>query len=116
MSPDHRLPAERRVDRLRPQKNIRLSRAQADELLSSGHYERHLGLGVGTSYRRARGNGCYHLRLRGRHACFHWDQWDPRRFRVRHFLETPALVVPAAIVSVLAVVGVVTWASGDKGA
>ncbi len=98
-------PAERQVDALPSQTNVRLSYEAAASLVQSGSYERATGLMAGVHYRKARGNGCYHLRIHEGSAYLHWEKWDPRRFPVRHFLESPALALPALGLVALVLLG-----------
>lgn len=61
---------------------------EARELVRSGRYRPHGGLGRAWHWRAPRGKGCYHLRIFGnKTADLHWDQWDPIRYPVRHALE-----------------------------
>ncbi len=83
--------AEARVDVLARQVEAELPLWEAHALLQAGGYQAASGLGSGRHYRKARHQGCYHLRIDGQRAYLHWDEWDPRRFPVEHFFETPTL-------------------------
>lgn len=96
---------EQYADAQPSQTEVRISLMAAASMVEYGGYEAAAGLLPGNHYRKARGEGCYHLRVTDQGAFLHWDQWDPRRSPVRHFLESPALVLPvvAAAVVVMAV-------------
>ena len=98
-------PEERQADAQPSQTEVRISLGAAAGMVAYGGYEAAVGLLPGGHYRKARGEGCYHLRVTSEAAFLHWDQWDPRRSPVRHFFESPALVLPvvAAAVVLLAV-------------
>lgn len=50
-------------------------------------YERSAGLFPGRHYRRKYGDGCFHARVYRDVVYLHFDNWDPARFPVRHWLE-----------------------------
>lgn len=85
------LGSEVHVDKLARQVELEIPLWEAQELLQRGSYLEASGLGSGRHYRKQRQHGCYHLRIDGQRAYLHWDEWDPRRFPVEHFFETPAL-------------------------
>lgn len=93
---------EQRVDALAAQVDLVLTRGEAENLLASGEYAQSFGLRGGHHFRKNRGDGCYHLRVDGQRALLHWDAWDPRRFPVQHFFETPELWGTTAVVGVVA--------------
>lgn len=92
---------EQYADAQPSQTEVRISLEVAASMVGYGGYQPAVGLLAGEHYRKARGEGCYHLRVTGEAAFLHWDQWDPRRSPVRHFFESPALVLPALAVVVL---------------
>jgi hypothetical protein len=94
---------ERQIDQVPPRCSRRLAPEAARVLLDSGEYDESVGLAPGRHFRKARGVGCYHLRIHEGRADLHWDEWDPRRYPVQHFFEVPELWIPAAAVAVLAV-------------
>jgi hypothetical protein len=98
--------AERQVGRLPRQVDIDVLPDTALNLIQSGEYELSTGLLPGVHYRKERGNGCYHLRLADSRAFMHWDAWDPRRFPIAHFFETPKLWVPTIGVVAAAAIAV----------
>lgn len=102
-----RAAAEVRVDSLEAGREVQLVALEVAELLALGEYERSRGLYPGRHFRRARGQGCYHLRVRpdGSAAWLHIDRWDPRRYPVRHFLEVRELALGLPVATT--VVGVV---------
>lgn len=75
------------------QVEVELEPLEVALLLASGRYEPARGLYRGTHWRAERGKGCWHLRVVGGRGWLHLDRWDPRRFPVRHALETPELAV-----------------------
>lgn len=99
--------AEAEVDRLASQVDVELTRHAAYALVRDPAYEESYGLLPGRHYRKRRGEGCYHLRVRGNLAWLHWDGQDPRRFPVGHFFETPMLWVPSALAVAVAAVVVI---------
>ena len=99
--------AEAEVDRLASQVDVELTRSAARALVRDRAYEESYGLLLGRHYRKRRGEGCYHLRVRGDRAWLHWDGQDPRRFPVGHFFETPVLWVPSAVAIAVAAVVVI---------
>lgn len=102
------------VDRLDNQQDIELTTYEANTLLRGGGYVEAFGLYLGRHYRRQRGEGCYHLRIDGNRAWLHWDRWDPRRFSLEHFFETPMLWGPAAALGLLAIMGVAKASSREQ--
>ncbi|MGQ0503705.1 MAG: hypothetical protein ACT4TC_00120 [Myxococcaceae bacterium] len=100
----YRPSAEDRLENVKAQVDIELSKAEILELLNSGHYQVSGGLRGGRHYRKERGNGCFHLRVLGEQAYLHWDQWDPRRYPLQHFFETPELWASALGLVALALV------------
>lgn len=92
-----RHPAEQRVDGLGNQVELSIGANAGLELQADGGYERSWGLLPGSHYRKVRGRGCYHLRVSEHRAWLHWDRWDPRRYPLEHFAETPALWAPTAM-------------------
>ena len=92
--------SERLIDGLKNQVEREISIDSARELLASGYYHKSTGLSAGAHYRRNRGSGCYHLRVRGGRAWLHWDRWDPRRHAIEHFFETPALWATTGVAAV----------------
>lgn len=110
MTQKHR--SERLIDGLQNQVEREISIDSARKLLASGCYRKATGLGAGAHYRRNRGKGCYHLRVSGGRAWLHWDRWDPRRYPVRHFFETPALWATTG--AVLSLGAMLTKASQDS--
>jgi len=84
-------PAELQVRRESNQVEVEIGMSTARQLLKSGGYRQAMGLLRGKHFRKELGSGCYHLRMVGQRAWLHWDRWDPRRFPVQHFFETPAL-------------------------
>ncbi len=109
----HAREAEARADAQPAQIDIALTDEELQALLDSGDYEpTPWGLVPGQHFRKARGKGCYHLRiswLDGR-GYLHWDRWDPRRYPVEHFFETPTLW--GGTLAVLGLVGVVAVGAG----
>ena len=93
---------EDRADLQMRQVDVALTNAEAMALVNSGEYQPSFGLQQGRHFRKVRGNGCYHLRVDGHLATFHWDEWDPRRFPIEHFFETPALWGTTAAFATLA--------------
>jgi len=104
-SPEPAAWLERQVDALPNQMNRALTGAEAVLLIQAGGYQRAFGLLGGDHFRKRRGNGCYHLRVVGPRAFLHWDRWDPRRFPVEHFFETPALWRTAAAIGIAVFLG-----------
>ncbi|GEM_PF-6216401 len=94
-------PAERRADRCANQVEIEVGHRETRELLALDGYDKASGLLVGKHFRKERGDGCYHLRVTNSGATLHWDRWDPRRFPLRHFFETPALWGTTAALTVV---------------
>lgn len=90
---------ECRVARLRNQVDIEIAMTEAQHLVCYGGYEPATGLYPGEHWRRGEGEACFHLRVHGSRAWLHWDRWDPRRYPVQHFFETPALWLPSAAVA-----------------
>jgi hypothetical protein len=88
--------SEARADQTPCQAELPLTLAEARALLDTGAYAPHRGIGPGAHYRKERGAGCYHLRVCDDVAYLHWDGWDPRRYPLRHVLETPVLWRPIA--------------------
>ena len=84
-----RTTSERAVDELEPGADVEVPPAELAALLSSGDYQSSRGMWRGRHYRRARGTGCYHLRVLpdGSRAWLHRDRWDPRRYPLRHAIE-----------------------------
>jgi len=100
---------EQYADAQASQTEVRISLEAVASMVEYGGYEPAVGLLPGNHYRKPRGEGCYHLRVTDEAAFLHWDQWDPRRSPVRHFFESPALVIP-----VLGVVAVVMMAASKE--
>ncbi len=92
---------EAHVASLANQVDAELSVAAASSLLWSGGYARSYGLFPGIHYRKEWGTGCFHLRFNDGRAWLHWDRWDPRRYPIEHFFESPTLWVPAATAGAL---------------
>ncbi len=92
---------EQYADAQPSQTEVRISREAAASMVEYGGYEAAVGLLPGDHYRKARGEGCYHLRVTDEAAFLHWDHWDPRRSPVLHFFESPALVLPAVAAAVV---------------
>ena len=80
------------------QVEVPLEREEAARLLASGRYTPDRGLYRGAHWRAVVGHGCFHLRIRDGLAWLHWDRWDPRRYPVRHTVETPELAVGSSSV------------------
>jgi hypothetical protein len=87
-------PTEKQVNTLKRHQELQISDDELKALVKSGKYKRHIGLMPGEHYRRKKGKGSYHLRVKGNKAYVHWDKWDPRRHPVRHALEVPRLWKP----------------------
>lgn len=104
-------PTEQSVGHLpaRQEASIPLSAARA--LLRSGWYDPHFGMLPGRHYRRRVGDGCLHLRVSGRQATLHWDEWDPRRYPVRHWFEVPILAGATVLLGVVAIGAAVSSAT-----
>jgi len=96
-------PAERTVDRQASQVDVPIDLDVAGELLDDDVYEDAVGLFPGQHFRKDRGDGCYHLRIHRNRAWLHRDRWDPRRYPVEHFFETPALWGTMAAIATLAI-------------
>ena len=94
--------AEQVVDQRTNQDEVSISMADAYDLMDDPDYEEARGILPGWHFRKERGEGCYHLRVRGDSAWLHWDRWDPRRYPIQHFFETPALWGTTAAVGILA--------------
>ncbi len=93
---------ETEVGRLPAGVPVPLTPEEARALLDCGRYRAHGGLGRGLHFRARKGEGCYHLIIRrGRPAELHWDQWDPRRYPLRHLLEVPKLKRAARMAALL---------------
>lgn len=97
---------EHLVAGLPSQKEVEIAPYEASEMMSSGLYTNDIGLFEGQHFRRADGNGCFHMRIHNGRFFLHRDSWDPRRFPVAHFFETPGLWGSA-----LAILGAVALAS-----
>lgn len=76
---------------------VEISMNTARALIRDPAYEESFGLLPGKHYRKERGLGCYHLRVRRDRAWLHRDGRDPRRDPLGHFIETPGLWVPSAL-------------------
>jgi hypothetical protein len=95
---------EAAVQQLANQVNVDVAPAVAQAMIAYGGYAPSFGLLIGQHFRKGLGQGCLHLRVFNGRAWLHWDRYDPRRFPLKHFFESPALWVPVAGVAL--VVGV----------
>lgn len=93
----NRHPAELAVDELVAQVEVAIPLEVARELVELGGYAPARGMFRGRHWRRERGTGCYHLRVHDGSAWLHWDAFDPRRYPIRHALETPEIAVGAPL-------------------